>query len=75
MSDIHYPPYVVTTDGEYIGTFLRVDPGGFPIYRFPGGERMADAAELHAGKPSRGRAEKYAEFLRENRQKEHTDNE
>ncbi len=74
MSDIYYPPYVVTTDGEYIGTFLRVDPGGFPIYRFPGGDRMVDSAELRTGKPSRGQAENYANFLREKRKKEHPGN-
>lgn len=64
-----YPPYVVTTDGEYIGSFLRVDPGGFPVYRFPGGERIADEAELYAGKPSRGRAEAYANYLRNKNKK------
>lgn len=37
----------------YIGTFNRVDPGNIPIYRFPGGESMADSFELNHGSNSR----------------------
>lgn len=43
-----YPKYVKTFDG-YIGVFQRVDRGDIPVYRFPGGERMADAYEIENG--------------------------
>ena len=43
-----YPQYVKTADG-YIGVFKRLDFGEFPVYRFPGGERVADEWELKHG--------------------------
>ena len=46
-----YPKYI-DRDG-YTGTFVRVDPGvdgeEIPIYKFPGGESMADDAEIANG--------------------------
>lgn len=36
-----FPQYVKTYDG-YIGVLVSLDYGGFPVYRFPGGERVAD---------------------------------
>ena len=48
MQKNQYPKYIKTSDG-YIGTFQRVDPGDIPIYRFPGGDRMADEYELANG--------------------------
>ena len=48
-----YPKYIITTDG-YIGTFQRVDPGDFPIYRFPGGDRVeTDTYTLALGADTR----------------------
>lgn len=43
-----YPKYVKTFDG-YIGVFKYLDFGEFPVYRFPGGERIADDWELEHG--------------------------
>lgn len=40
-----YPQYIKTADG-YIGTFKRLEFGEFPVYRFEGGERVADNYEL-----------------------------
>ena len=46
-----YPKYI-DRDG-YTGVFVRVDPGAdgeeIPIYRFPGGESMADDSEIAKG--------------------------
>ena len=36
-----FPQYVKTYDG-YIGVLVSLDYGEFPVYRFPGGERVAD---------------------------------
>ena len=36
-----YPKYVITTDG-FIGTFQHLAYQEFPVYRFPGGDRIAD---------------------------------
>jgi hypothetical protein len=47
-----YPKYIKTTDG-YIGVFNRIDPGNIPIYRFPGGDRMADDYEISHGSDRR----------------------
>lgn len=43
-----YPKYIKTRDG-YIGTFAYLDFGEFPVYRFEGGERVADSWELEHG--------------------------
>lgn len=43
-----FPKYVKTYDG-YIGVFSYLDFGEFPVYRFPGGERIADQYELEHG--------------------------
>ena len=43
-----YPKYVKTFDG-YIGTFIRLEFGEFPLYRFEGGERIADDWEIQHG--------------------------
>ena len=42
-----YPKYILR-DG-YIGVFQRIDPYDIPIYRFPGGESMADSIEIQNG--------------------------
>lgn len=42
-----YPNYVKTADG-YVGTFAYRTPEG-PVYRFPGGTRLADSWELEHG--------------------------
>lgn len=42
-----YPKYIKRD--EYIGVFQYVDYGGFPIYRFPGGDSMADEQEIKNG--------------------------
>ena len=49
-----YPKYVKTFDG-YVGTFSGIDAGEygeFPLYRFPGGVRVADNWELRHGRDS-----------------------
>nr|DAT94340.1 MAG TPA: hypothetical protein [Caudoviricetes sp.] len=43
-----YPKYVKTYDG-FIGVFRYMDFGEFPVYRFPGGERIADDFEIESG--------------------------
>jgi hypothetical protein len=43
-----YPKYIKTSDG-YIGAFSCLDFGEFPVYRFRGGERIADEWELEHG--------------------------
>ena len=43
-----YPKYVKTFDG-YIGVFSYLDFGEFPVYRFEGGERIADDWEIKNG--------------------------
>lgn len=47
-----YPKYVRTFDG-YIGTFQYLDFGEFPVYRFPGGDRIADEWEIANGRDDR----------------------
>lgn len=43
-----YPKYIKTSDG-YIGKFSYLDFEEFPVYRFKGGERIADEWELKNG--------------------------
>lgn len=43
-----YPKYIKTYDG-YIGTFQYLEYGEFPVYRFEGGDRIADNWELEHG--------------------------
>lgn len=43
-----FPKYVKTIDG-FIGVFKRLEFNEFPIYRFDGGERVADDWELEHG--------------------------
>lgn len=47
-----FPKYVKIADG-YIGTFSYLDFGEFPVYRFPGGERVADDFEIRNGSDNR----------------------
>lgn len=47
-----YPKYIKTADG-YIGTFQYLDFGEFPVYRFEGGDRIADNWELEHGSDNR----------------------
>lgn len=47
-----YPKYVKSADG-YIGVFSYLDFGEFPVYRFPGGERIADRCEIESGSDNR----------------------
>ena len=49
---MNYPKYVRTFDG-YIGTFQYLDFGEFPVYRFPGGDRIADDWEIANGRDDR----------------------
>jgi hypothetical protein len=46
------PKYVVTADG-YIGVFQYFEFGEFPVYRFEGGDRIADNWELKHGSDNR----------------------
>lgn len=57
-----YPKYVRTFDG-YIGVFVYLDFGEFPVYRFPGGERIADGWELANGSDNRADLEKEAHHV------------
>ena len=43
-----FPKYIKTFDG-YVGVFKGLDFGEFPIYKFEGGERIADDYELEHG--------------------------
>jgi hypothetical protein len=43
-----HPKYIKTYDG-YIGTFAYLEYGEFPVYRFEGGELIADKYELEHG--------------------------
>ena len=52
ITKIKYPKYVTTTDG-YIGVFQYFDFGEFPVYRFEGGDRIADNWELEHGSDNR----------------------
>lgn len=47
-----YPKSVKTYDG-YIGTFQYLDFGEFPVYRFKGGDRIADDFEIEHGNDNR----------------------
>ena len=49
---MNYPKYVRTFDG-YVGTFQGLDFGEFPVYRFPGGDRIADEWEIANGRDDR----------------------
>lgn len=60
-----YPKYIVTCDG-YIGTFSRLEYG-MPVYRFPGGERIADGHEVEQGSDSRVFLEKKAEEIQQSK--------
>lgn len=48
MNNANYPKYVKTIDG-YIGVFQHLEYGLFPVYRFPGGARIADDYEIEHG--------------------------
>lgn len=43
-----FPKYIKSYDG-YIGVFSYLDFGEFPVYRFDGGERIADRLEIQNG--------------------------
>ena len=43
-----YPNYIITHDG-YIGAFGWLDRGGFPVYRFDRGSRIACDREIENG--------------------------
>lgn len=47
-----YPKYIKSYDG-YIGTFQYLDFNTFPVYRFPGGCRVADDIEVKNGSDNR----------------------
>lgn len=47
-----YPKYVKTSDG-YVGTFQYLDFGEFSVYRFEGGDRIADNWEIAHGSNNR----------------------
>lgn len=47
-----YPKYVKTCDG-FIGVFRYMEFGEFPVYRFPGGDRIADDFEIENGSDDR----------------------
>lgn len=47
-----YPKYVKTCDG-FIGVFRYMVYGEFPVYRFPGGSRIADDLEIEGGSDDR----------------------
>lgn len=60
---MNYPKYVKTFDG-YIGTFQYLEYGEFPVYRFEGGDRIADNWELANGSDDR------QDLINKNRNKE-----
>lgn len=49
----------IVRDG-YIGVYQYKDYYGFYIYRFPGGDTVADDSEIRNGFDDRESAEKYA---------------
>lgn len=49
---MEYPKYIKSRDG-YIGTFQYLEFGEFPVYRFEGGDRIADNWELEHGSDNR----------------------
>lgn len=49
---MEYPKYIKSRDG-YIGTFQYTDFNEFPVYRFEGGDRVADEWELENGSDNR----------------------
>lgn len=51
-----FPMYVKTFDG-YIGTLVYFDYRGYPVYRFPGGDRIADRYEIEHGCNNRAELE------------------
>lgn len=48
----NYSKYIKSYDG-YIGTFQYLDFNEFPVYRFPGGCRVADEIEIKTGSNDR----------------------
>ena len=52
ITKIKYPKYIKTFDG-YIGVFQHFVYGEFPIYRFEGGNRVADNWEIEHGSDNR----------------------
>ncbi len=52
-----YPNYIITHDG-YIGAFGWLDRGGFPVYRFDRGSRIACDREIENG------VEEYSEAVK-----------
>lgn len=60
------PKYVITADG-YIGAFAAVDAGGFPVYRFDGGSRIADAWEIRTGCDTWDEAKKISNIRRKSK--------
>ena len=54
-----YPKYI--RRGEYIGVFQRIDPVDIPIYRFPGGDSMADNVEIQKGSFSKEEIDRQVE--------------
>lgn len=52
VKKMKYPKYVKTFDGD-IGTFQCLECGKFPVYRFPGGDRIADRFEIEHGSDNR----------------------
>jgi hypothetical protein len=46
-----FPKYI-EADG-YIGVFQYLDFGEFPVYRFPGGDRVACGLEIEHGSDNR----------------------
>ncbi len=47
-----FPKYIKSHDG-YIGVFRYLEYGESPVYRFEGGERIADGWEIEHGSDSR----------------------
>lgn len=51
-----YPKYIIR-DYEYVGVFQRIDSCDIPIYRFPGGDTMADEIEIKLGADTKEQAQ------------------
>lgn len=52
MNKANFPKYIKSYDG-YIGVFRYLEYGEFPVYRFEGGERIADGWEIEHGSDNR----------------------
>lgn len=63
-----YPQYIITYDG-YIGGFGWLDYGGFPVYRFDRGARIADDLEIKNGTDDYSEAVKIAKARKAERRK------